>query len=180
MVHRAAFLRSFAPWDAVCADKWESFFPSGGKNRDIDFPGRVECVFHSSMKNGCRYAAIHVDPLCTRHSTFGIPIAKQEVTKPEFSASSTGDMFQVIRAPEIFKSSRAIRNARFVMRSVLIGELTVAIYCPVSVKVVTDWWQTPDLSRCFLMPIFAIYLLWTRKRPLSQRMPLPIPVLFRI
>lgn len=75
-------------------------------------------------------------------------------------------MVQVIQTPLTSKSSGAIRNARFVMGSVLIGTLTVAIYYPVLAKLVTDWWRIPDFSHGFLVPIFAAYLVWMKRKTL--------------
>jgi hypothetical protein len=61
-----------------------------------------------------------------RHSTFGIPIAMQGATTQRVLGFPGID--QVIQTQSIPRSSWSTRNAHFVMNSVLIGALTVAIY----------------------------------------------------
>jgi exosortase len=39
-----------------------------------------------------------------------------------------------------------------------------AVYYRVLAKLVTDWWQIPDFSHGFLVPVFAAYLVWARKK----------------
>jgi exosortase len=39
-----------------------------------------------------------------------------------------------------------------------------AVYYRVLAKLVTDWWQIPDFSHGFLVPIFAAYLVWTKRK----------------
>ena len=43
-----------------------------------------------------------------------------------------------------------------------------AIYFRVLVKLVTDWWQIPDFSHGFLVPIFAGYLVWSKRKTLLE------------
>lgn len=45
--------------------------------------------------------------------------------------------------------------------------LIVAIYYQVLIKLVTDWWQIPDFSYGFLVPLFAVYLVWEKERASS-------------
>ncbi len=35
-------------------------------------------------------------------------------------------------------------------------------------KLVTDWWQIPDFSHGFLVPIFAAYLVWRKRKALRN------------
>jgi exosortase len=48
----------------------------------------------------------------------------------------------------------------------LIGAFTLAVYYRVLAKLVTDWWQIPDFSHGFLVPIFAAYLIWMKRQTL--------------
>ncbi|MFZ0339510.1 MAG: exosortase A [Terracidiphilus sp.] len=75
-------------------------------------------------------------------------------------------MAQATQTPAITKCPRALRNAHFVWGSALIGALTVAVYCRVLAKLVTDWWEIPDYSYGFLVPIFATYLVWAKRKVL--------------
>jgi len=41
--------------------------------------------------------------------------------------------------------------------------LVAAVYYQVLGKLVTDWWQIPDFSHGFLVPVFAAYLVWEKR-----------------
>lgn len=43
-----------------------------------------------------------------------------------------------------------------------------AIYAGVLIKLVTDWWQIPDFSHGFLVPVFSAYLVWTKRKALAE------------
>lgn len=70
------------------------------------------------------------------------------------------------RTPAIPKSLRFFRSAYVAWGSVLIGALMAAVYYRVLAKLVTDWWQIPDFSHGFLVPIFAAYLVWDKRKTL--------------
>jgi exosortase len=48
----------------------------------------------------------------------------------------------------------------------LICLLVVAIYFHVLIKLVIDWWQIPDFSHGFLVPLFSAYLVWEKRETL--------------
>jgi exosortase len=75
-------------------------------------------------------------------------------------------MAQDIQTPAIRKNPWSLQNVHFVWGSVLIGALMAAVYCHVLAKLVTDWWQIPDFSHGFLVPIFAAYLVWVKRKTL--------------
>ncbi|MGA3160835.1 MAG: exosortase/archaeosortase family protein [Terracidiphilus sp.] len=54
-------------------------------------------------------------------------------------------------------------KAQFALGAALICLLVVAVYSQVLVKLVTDWWQIPDFSHGFLVPLFAAYLVWEKR-----------------
>jgi hypothetical protein len=49
---------------------------------------------------------------------------------------------------------------------VLIGVLMAVVYYHVLAKLVYDWWTIPDFSHGFLVPIFAAYLVWVKRKTL--------------
>jgi exosortase len=51
--------------------------------------------------------------------------------------------------------------------------LIIAVYHQVLVKLVTDWWQIPDFSHGFLVPLFAAYLVWEKRETLRGTMIAP-------
>jgi exosortase len=78
------------------------------------------------------------------------------------------NMAQDIQIPVISKSRWSLQNAHFAWGSALIGVLMAAVYYRVLAKLVTDWWQIPDFSHGFLVPIFAAYLVWTKRTALLE------------
>ena len=61
-----------------------------------------------------------------------------------------------------------MQNVHFAWGFVLIGLLIAAIYFRVLAKLVLDWWEIPDFSHGFLVPIFAAYLVWSKKDALLK------------
>jgi exosortase len=82
-------------------------------------------------------------------------------------------MAQELQTPAITKSPRLLRNAGFVWRSVLIGVLMLAVYYRVLTKLAVDWWQIPDFSYGFLVPVFAAYLVWAKRQTLLNTKAVP-------
>jgi hypothetical protein len=108
------------------------------------------------------------NPLGSSRSTFGIPIAKDSVTDRNAAGTFTENMAQDIQTPVIPKHPWSLQNAHFAWGSVLIGVLMAAVYYRVLAKLVIDWWQIPDFSHGFLVPIFAAYLVWTKRTALLE------------
>jgi exosortase len=80
--------------------------------------------------------------------------------------STTGNMAQDIQTPAASSGSRPSRDTQSVLRWVIICLLVVAVYYQVLGKLVTDWWQIPDFSHGFLVPLFVAYLVWEKRRVL--------------
>lgn len=72
-------------------------------------------------------------------------------------------MAQELQTPAIPLNGSSLRSAYFAWGAALIGVLMVAIYYRVLGKLVLDWWEIPDFSHGFLVPIFAAYLVWAKK-----------------
>jgi exosortase len=77
-------------------------------------------------------------------------------------------MAQSTQTPAIKKNPWSIQKAHFVWAAALIGILVLAVYCRVLVKLVTDWAEIPDFSHGFLVPIFAGYLVWIKRKDLLK------------
>jgi exosortase len=76
------------------------------------------------------------------------------------------NMAQGTLTPPIPKNQWSLQSAHFIWGSALIGAFTLAVYYRVLVKLVTDWWQIPDFSHGFLVPVFAAYLIWMKRQTL--------------
>ena len=64
--------------------------------------------------------------------------------------------------------SALIENPRVMLGSALFAIILVVLYHPVIWKLLIDWWQIPDVSHGFLVPPFAAYLLWARRKVLAK------------
>jgi exosortase len=50
----------------------------------------------------------------------------------------------------------------------LLGALLVILYHHIAFKLVTDWYNLPDFSHGFLIPFFAVFLIWDRRNELRH------------
>jgi exosortase len=50
---------------------------------------------------------------------------------------------------------------------VVLVALLAILYSGIAVKLVTDWYELPDFSHGFLVPFFAAFLLWDKRRELG-------------
>jgi exosortase len=78
------------------------------------------------------------------------------------------NMAQEIQIPVIPKSRWSLHNAHFAWGSALICVLMAAVYYHVLAKLVNDWYEIPDFSHGFLVPIFAGYLVWVKREDLRK------------
>ena len=51
--------------------------------------------------------------------------------------------------------------------AVLVAAL-LALYAPVLVRLVRQWWTDPDYSHGFLVPLLSAYLIWQRRDKLAE------------
>ena len=77
-------------------------------------------------------------------------------------------MTQDVENPAIPGNRVFVGNPYFLWGWAVIGGLTAAVYYRVLGKLVTDWYQIPDFSHGFLVPIFAIYLVWEKRKILFE------------
>ena len=66
-------------------------------------------------------------------------------------------------APAVRSSFWPSAKGQLALGSATIFLLVVAVYYQVLGKLVTDWWQIPDFSHGFLVPVFAAYLVWEKR-----------------
>jgi exosortase len=54
------------------------------------------------------------------------------------------------------------------LKGLVIAGLVAGLYGPVLTKMVADWWQDPDYSHGFVVPLFVGYVLYQRRHQLRQ------------
>ena len=85
-----------------------------------------------------------------QHITSPIPHALQEQPEPA----------PHIERPRSFKPGDWIPIA-------LIALALIAVYYSVAFKLLQDWYEIPDYSHGFLVPLFSIFLIWDQRKTLS-------------
>src|SRR5882762_1104604 len=65
-------------------------------------------------------------------------------------------------------ASRADQLEISLPKGLVIAGLVVALYGPVLTQMVVQWWQDPDYSHGFVVPLFAGYVLYQRRYKLRQ------------
>jgi exosortase len=66
------------------------------------------------------------------------------------------------------KNALPLRTASWAWGSALICLLMAMVYYRVLAKLVIDWYEIPDFSHGFLVPIFAGYLVWNKRKELKE------------
>src|SRR5450631_3248186 len=84
------------------------------------------------------------------------------------------NMAQYIQMPAAPRTTWSLRDAPFPWRSAIIGILMGAVYYRVLTGLVKTWWVDPDFSHGFLVPIFAAYLLWVKRKTLRTERIAPV------
>ena len=67
-----------------------------------------------------------------------------------------------------FSGGSRFSSAHVVLGTGLLCVLVALIYDRVLAKLVIDWWQIPDNSHGFLVPLFAGYLAWSRRETILK------------
>lgn len=88
--------------------------------------------------------------------TVASPPVATVLPKEEFHRAPTG-------APRDAPSPVRNDRRRAYIAAGLVGFLLVAIYFRIAGKLVADWYQFPDYSHGFLVPLFSAFLLWDRR-----------------
>ena len=63
---------------------------------------------------------------------------------------------------------RATRLEVSLPKGLVIAGLVVALYAPVLRQMIVQWWQNPDYSHGFVVPLFVTYVLYQRRHKLQQ------------
>jgi exosortase len=77
--------------------------------------------------------------------------------------SMTEQMTQELPAPAAPLGLGSSCKNQFALGTAIICLLTAAVYYQVLWKLVSDWWNIPDFSHGFLVPVFAAYLIWEKR-----------------
>jgi exosortase len=77
-------------------------------------------------------------------------------------------MAQDVRIPAAPPGSWLPRNPQVLWGSATICLLIGAVYYRVLGKLILDWWQIPDFSHGFLVPLFAAFLIWEKREVLGS------------
>jgi exosortase len=64
-------------------------------------------------------------------------------------------------------SSRIQIPSRAWLPSALVGLLLIALYYRIGIKLVVDWYNIPDYSHGFLVPLFSLFLLWDKREKIA-------------
>jgi exosortase len=74
-----------------------------------------------------------------------------------------------IQTSEIPKATWSVRNPHSFWGLALIGALTLAVYYRVLAELVVNWWRNPDYSHGFLVPVFAAYLVFVKRKAILNK-----------
>lgn len=77
-------------------------------------------------------------------------------------------MTEELQIPAVRQRHRLAGMTPQAWRIALVCGLILFIYYRVLIKLVIDWWDIPDFSHGFLVPLFAAYLVWTRREVLRK------------
>jgi len=88
--------------------------------------------------------------------------------------SITVNLAQDVSPPQAPPGSWIARNSRLVTGWAIIFLMVVAVYYQVLAKLIADWWNIPDYSHGFLVPLFALYLIWEKRAKLLATSIAPV------
>jgi exosortase len=107
-------------------------------------------------------------------SAFGIAIAREEwrLLTPQciFTEHMAQDL-QTAASPK--KHAWKAQSTSWAWGFALICLLIAVVYYRVLAKLVLDWYEIPDFSQGFLVPIFAGYLVWNKRKTLEETKVVP-------
>ena len=65
-------------------------------------------------------------------------------------------------------ATRADRLELSLPKGLVIAGLVAGLYGPVLIRMIVQWWQDPDYSHGFIVPLFVGYVLYQRRHQLRQ------------
>lgn len=81
------------------------------------------------------------------------------------SSHGTRDTASAVTRP--VRHGEVVSRPRAWMPYLLIALLLVAIYFRIAAKLLVDWYNIPDYSHGFLVPLFAAFLLWDKRKKIA-------------
>ena len=87
------------------------------------------------------------------------------------AATANLPLLEDVRSPSLESSpilENWLRSRPVILGGGLISLLLALMYWKIAVKLVSDWYEIPDYSHGFLVPFFALFLLWDKRPKLRQ------------
>jgi hypothetical protein len=125
----------------------------------------VEIIFHCSWNENRRKTG-NSRGVSYQVFTFYLPVAN--VKEYGLKGTRTEKMEQSAPAPTPSLGNRPARYSQFLLGSAIISLLIVAVYYQVLGRLISDWWRIPDFSHGFLVPPFAAFLVWEKRKALRN------------
>ena len=85
-----------------------------------------------------------------------------EEYQPSFEGASAPEGIGPLKGFRLSLSSQGVIAISF------LALLLAAIYFRIGIKLVTDWYEIPDYSHGFLVPLFSAFILWDKRRALQE------------
>jgi exosortase len=79
------------------------------------------------------------------------------------------NMTQETQTPNLSSDPWSLLSTHFAWGWTLIGILVALVYHQVLTDLVWTWWSDPDFSHGFLVPIFAGYLVWVKRKSIPNK-----------
>jgi exosortase len=78
-----------------------------------------------------------------------------------------------VQAPAVSPSAFVTAQRSALWRACILIACVLLVYAPVLSHLARQWWDEPDYSHGFLVPIFSAYVLWLRRDLLRKVVPRP-------
>jgi exosortase len=72
-----------------------------------------------------------------------------------------------MRSPAWFRPSFPQRRALLYFQAGILFFLAAWLYAPFALQLITQWWQDPNYTHGFFVPVFSLFLLWERRAKLA-------------
>ena len=97
-------------------------------------------------------------------SAGGVGVEPYKTTSPIRSHAAADTESTTTKPPQL---GGAISRPRAWMPYLLVALLLVVIYFRIAAKLLVDWYNIPDYSHGFLVPFFAAFLLWDKRKKIA-------------
>jgi exosortase len=86
--------------------------------------------------------------------------------QPETSTTALLPNEEQLASPGVL--ARGLFSAQNLIPFAIIVTLLITIYFRIAIKLFVDWYNIPDYSHGFLVPLFSIFLVWDKRKALSN------------